>query len=60
MENSEDDEIMTFSRAARKLITVRFGAAKLAAHPENTVLVLPKQQHTLKIQSWCYQNSSTP
>jgi hypothetical protein len=23
-------------------------------------LVLPKQQHTLKVQSWCHQTSSTP
>ena len=36
------------------------GATKTATHPEDTVLVLPKQQHTLKVQSWCYQNSSTP
>ena len=51
IENSEDTEIMKFSRAAPRLITVSFGAAKLAAHPKDTVLVLSNHQHTLKIES---------
>jgi hypothetical protein len=59
MQNSEDAEIMKFSLAAKKLMTVRFGAAKPAAHSKDTVLVLPKQQNTLKIQSWCGQNNRT-
>jgi hypothetical protein len=37
-----------------------FGATKPPARSDDAVLVLLNHQHTLKMQSWCYQTIRTP